>query len=255
MSAQGQGALSGATSGAAIGTSIMPGWGTAIGAVAGGIIGAFSSDDSDSSDKQLELAQQDLAFRQKLFEYEKALSGPVRAKLRNEYLSGQSLDYAENAAKIKENFQDLDRRDMNLNYGKTAAGQLGSTIQARLMERAKALGEVYAGGLKANRQVGLSLAGMDQTLQAGMNVSRGNERVMDIYGRNSDIENEANKALMQNVGKSAASIAYGLGRYYEKKDGYTPPSTDDNTPQSPTPGWGLPLPPGRDEAGQNYGRQ
>lgn len=36
------GAAGGALSGAAVGTSIMPGWGTAIGAVGGGLLGAFS---------------------------------------------------------------------------------------------------------------------------------------------------------------------------------------------------------------------
>lgn len=36
------GALGGAASGAAAGTAIMPGWGTAIGAMAGGLMGAFS---------------------------------------------------------------------------------------------------------------------------------------------------------------------------------------------------------------------
>jgi hypothetical protein len=38
---RGAGALGGALSGAAMGTSIMPGWGTAIGAIGGGIMGAL----------------------------------------------------------------------------------------------------------------------------------------------------------------------------------------------------------------------
>jgi len=40
---KGQGALGGAASGAAAGTAILPGWGTAIGAVVGGAAGYFSS--------------------------------------------------------------------------------------------------------------------------------------------------------------------------------------------------------------------
>ena len=42
MGANAGGALSGAASGAEMGTQIMPGWGTAIGAVAGGLLGACS---------------------------------------------------------------------------------------------------------------------------------------------------------------------------------------------------------------------
>jgi hypothetical protein len=37
----GQGLLGGATTGAGIGSSIMPGWGTAIGALGGGLLGGF----------------------------------------------------------------------------------------------------------------------------------------------------------------------------------------------------------------------
>ncbi|WP_020209051.1 YMGG-like glycine zipper-containing protein [Gilvimarinus chinensis] len=37
------GAMTGAASGAMMGTQIMPGWGTAIGAVAGGLLGWLSS--------------------------------------------------------------------------------------------------------------------------------------------------------------------------------------------------------------------
>lgn len=43
MSEAGQGAAAGAASGAAAGTMIMPGWGTAIGAVAGGALGYFGA--------------------------------------------------------------------------------------------------------------------------------------------------------------------------------------------------------------------
>ena len=41
------GALSGAASGAALGSSILPGWGTAIGAVGGGLVGLFSSKNTE----------------------------------------------------------------------------------------------------------------------------------------------------------------------------------------------------------------
>lgn len=39
---KGENALGGAAAGASAGTAIMPGWGTAIGAVAGGLYGYFS---------------------------------------------------------------------------------------------------------------------------------------------------------------------------------------------------------------------
>jgi hypothetical protein len=44
--------LGGAASGAATGTAIMPGWGTAIGAVAGGLMGAMQDDGSGATDEQ-----------------------------------------------------------------------------------------------------------------------------------------------------------------------------------------------------------
>lgn len=42
-------ALSGAGSGAALGTAILPGWGTAAGAVVGGLVGAFSGNGDDAT--------------------------------------------------------------------------------------------------------------------------------------------------------------------------------------------------------------
>lgn len=53
MAFNGQGAASGAASGAAAGTAIMPGWGTAIGAVAGGALGAFSKSKTKSLNPNL----------------------------------------------------------------------------------------------------------------------------------------------------------------------------------------------------------
>ena len=49
MDAKVQGAGAGALIGAAAGSMIMPGWGTAIGAVAGGLLGAFSAKSSSNS--------------------------------------------------------------------------------------------------------------------------------------------------------------------------------------------------------------
>jgi hypothetical protein len=266
MGARENAGMQGAASGAATGTAICPGWGTAIGAVVGGLAGYFgaSEGDDDYAKRQEKLAQEDINFRKELFDYEKNLTGPVRERLRNEYLSGQSLDYAENAAQINKNFDDISKRDLVLNYGKTSAGQSGNDLQARLLERAKALGEVYAGGLKANRSLGLALAGQDQSLQAGMNVSRGNENLENIYGHQADVYNLANKQMWDNMGRSVASIAYGYGN----RDRNRTPDVSENTPvdyptndtpswmmqqPGPTPGWDVPPPPGYDNAGQPIG--
>ena len=52
-------AMQGAASGAAAGTAIMPGWGTAIGAVAGGLMGMLGPDDGDAArEKALEILSQ-----------------------------------------------------------------------------------------------------------------------------------------------------------------------------------------------------
>ena len=48
----GSGMGKGAMSGAAMGTSIMPGWGTFIGAVAGGLLGAFTGGDEKKDDEE-----------------------------------------------------------------------------------------------------------------------------------------------------------------------------------------------------------
>jgi len=52
------GAIGGAGQGAAIGTSIMPGWGTAIGAVVGGIGGLLSGGGEDEAEELAEMQSQ-----------------------------------------------------------------------------------------------------------------------------------------------------------------------------------------------------
>ena len=49
MNAKSSGFISGAASGAAVGTEILPGWGTAIGAVGGGVLGLVSGGNTDAS--------------------------------------------------------------------------------------------------------------------------------------------------------------------------------------------------------------
>jgi len=61
----GQGAASGAAGGAAMGTMIMPGWGTAVGAVAGGLLGAFGGP-SSGDEKALKKEQEYLNYMKAL---------------------------------------------------------------------------------------------------------------------------------------------------------------------------------------------
>jgi len=62
MPGEGSAALSGAASGAATGTAIMPGWGTAIGAVVGGVGGYLSaSGTADAQSAQNKSAAQNAA--------------------------------------------------------------------------------------------------------------------------------------------------------------------------------------------------
>jgi len=62
-SAKAQGAMGGAMSGAAMGTQIMPGWGTAIGGVAGGLMGMFGSEEEVAPPTPEELAQQEVGLQ------------------------------------------------------------------------------------------------------------------------------------------------------------------------------------------------
>ncbi len=77
--------LGGAASGAAAGTSVMPGWGTAIGAVAGGILG--SQNDSDAQ-QQAPVIPQDVVDRL----YAQANGGaPTAGELNNSMMYDKSL--------------------------------------------------------------------------------------------------------------------------------------------------------------------
>ena len=88
---------SGMAQGAAMGTAVMPGWGTAIGAglgAVGGLMGASkaSKAQQDAMSQQERMMQGDLAFRQGMYNRYLGLYGPIEQQLATEAQSTQPLD-------------------------------------------------------------------------------------------------------------------------------------------------------------------
>lgn len=130
----------GALSGAAAGTAIMPGWGTAIGAVAGGAIAYFGA--SESADA----AGKATAANKQIVEYERQ----IEAQRRN----AMELDYRRKSMQLMRNAQKA-RALALTNATSQGAGQ-GSGLQGGYGQIAGDTG-TNALGLSQNVQIGRNI--------------------------------------------------------------------------------------------------
>jgi len=163
--------MSGASSGAQIGTSIMPGWGTAIGAVVGGLAGGIMGGKSAAKRKRAErerrkLVMEDFRNKQALMKQEQQLREPLM-KMIPEAMSDQPLDYAQAATQIRENYAKAIRnlsRDTNSGLG-------ASTYRSAALGMGRDLAQSYLEGLQKRRGLRMQLGSMAQPLQASRELS------------------------------------------------------------------------------------
>lgn len=208
---------SGMAQGAAMGTAVMPGWGTAIGAglgAVGSLMGASKASKAQQSamDQQQQMAQQDLAFRQGVYNRYLGLYGPIEQQLAAEAQSTQPLDYEQNQAQIKEQYANA-LRNIGTNMG--IRGIAGSGLDVGAMRgaalgQAGALSGAYAQGLINRRNLGLGLTGRNQIMQAGSQVPGGFQGLSNMYGGWSGMYGQAAQQGWQNAGMGLGNLAYAL---------------------------------------------
>lgn len=167
------GALSGAASGAATGAAFGP-WGAAIGGAIGLVGGAIAGGKADKAKKLAQaeakkMAREDMNLRKEMYGYEREMTEPLRRKLTGEALSDQPLDYGMMSSRIRQNYANAIRALS----GDTSSGLSAARAQQARLSQATELAGAYQQGLANKRNLGMSLLGRDQSLQAGMNVGQG----------------------------------------------------------------------------------
>jgi hypothetical protein len=209
------GALSGAASGAAAGSSFGP-WGAAVGGAVGLLSGGKDGDNAGNAmSSQERMQQQDLNFRQGVYENEKALTNPQRQRIQGLAMSDQPLYYAENAANINRQFDQGDKQANYLNYGTNLNfGQDTARLQGNALQRRQALAGAYQTGMQNRTNLLAQSAGMGNALGAAQGVGQAYQSGANMYGNWANMYNQAAQSQAANTGQAAGGLA-ALGGYMQ----------------------------------------
>lgn len=176
-------------------------------------IGASSSKSAASQQEramQQEAAarQQDLDFRRKIFEEEKAFQGPMREELRNQALSTQPLGYERTSGEIKKQYSNVLR---NLSgYGGMGGGNVGAAARQAQFGQAQDLTKAYDEGVM-KRMALLQAMGTGGNVANYANMyAQGFGGQADMYGRNASMYGNLAAAGAEAMGKAISS---GIGAY------------------------------------------
>lgn len=217
-------ALSGAASGAAAGAmygSAVPGVGTAVGAVVGGAIGLvgglFGGMGASRARKQeakraAKVANEDLAFRKKIYEDEKRLYGPIKERLVGEAMSSEPLDYAQISARIRQNYANA-LRQLNETSGIGASRNQGARLKM-----ATELAGAYGQGLTNRRNLGLAVSDRDQTIPLAMNISGGYQNIQRMAENEAALQGQQAAANWGAAASGLGQLVYGVSGMINKPD-------------------------------------
>ena len=161
---------------------------------------------------QEQQAQQDLAFRQGMYNRYLGLYGPVEQQLATEAQSTQPLDYEQNQAQIKEQYANA-LRNIGTNMGMRGIAGSGLDIGAMrgaALGQAGALSGAYAQGLTNRRNLGMALTGRGQIQQAGGAYMGGMQNLANLYGQQAGMYGQASAQGWQNFGTNLGNLGYAL---------------------------------------------
>ena len=181
---------------------------------AGSLYGANKSSKAQSGamDQQKQMAQQDLAFRQGMYNRYLGLMGPAEEQLAREARSTQPLDYEMQQAQIKQNYANA-LRNISTSMGMRGIAGSGLDIGAMrgaAMGQAQDLSGAYAQGLTNRRNLGMALTGRNQIMQAGSLVPGGFQGLSNMYGGWGQQAGQAAAQGWQNFGTNLGNLGFYL---------------------------------------------
>lgn len=200
-------------------------------------IGASSSSKAASAQEEA-MAQErasrekDLAFRQQMYNEEKAFTQPMRDQLKAMATGNQSIGYAQNSGQIKKQYADALR---NLTgQGSVNSGLAGGAARQAEFGEAQDLSKVYDEGvmkrLSLLQQMGLG----GKITELGMNVSGGMDNLASMYGNRGnmfgDLAGMGGKAIGDAISSGMSAYGNSQGKTSNKttiiNSGTTPPKFD-----------------------------
>jgi hypothetical protein len=185
-----------------------------IGAGAGMASSSKASSAADrASQSQLKAAQQDLAFRQQMYQDAQAKYGPLEQQLLGQANSSQPLGYEMLSGQMQQQYADALRRigeQGNIGMG----GLAGGAARQSQFGLATGLGSAYAQGQMNRLALGQSLLGRDPSTQLGMNVQGGFQGMGNIYGQQAGMYGQLAGQGANAASQSLQGLGYNLGQMY-----------------------------------------
>jgi len=185
--------------------------------IGGGMSMAGSSKAARSQKEAMEAqqksAQQDLAFRQKMYEDAQAKYGPLEQQMLGQATSNQPLGYEMLSGQIQQQYADALRRIGQQGMGGMGGGLQGGAARQAQFGLATGLGGAYAQGQMNRLNLGQSLLGRDPSAQLGMNVSGGMQNMTNLYGNTADMYGKLAGAGAQGLGNAINSGLNAYGQY------------------------------------------
>lgn len=153
--------------------------------------------------------EKDLAFRQKMYQEEKAFYDPMRQELRSMAMSKDPLGYNQLASNIRKNYSDVLR-----GIGPSNSGLAGSAGRQAQFSQAQDLTKAYDEGLMKRMALlqGMGMGG--NQLQYGTNVSAGMENMAGMYGNRATMYGNLAAAGSQAAGQAISSGIGAMGSIY-----------------------------------------
>lgn len=181
---------------------------------AGSLYGANKASKAQSSamGQQQQAAQQDLAFRQGMYNRYLGLYGPIEQQLSEQAQSSQPLNYEQNQAQIKQQYGNA-LRNISTNMGMRGIAGSGLDVGAMrgaALGQASDLSNTYAQGLINRQNLGMGLTGRNQIMQAGSQVPGGSQNLSNMYGNWSSMYGQAAQQGWQGFGQGLGNMAYGF---------------------------------------------
>jgi len=188
--------------------------GAALVGTAGSLYGADKASKAQSSamGQQQQMAQQDLAFRQGMYNRYLGMYGPIEQQLAAQAQSSQPLNYEQNQAQIKQQYANS-LRNIGTNMGMRGIAGSGLDVGAMrgaALGQAGALSGAYAQGLVNRQNLGMGLTGRNQIMQAGSQVPGGFQGLSNMYGNWAGQYGQAAQQGWQGFGQGLGNMAYAL---------------------------------------------
>ena len=180
-------------------------------------IGASSSSKAASAQEEA-MAQEraarekDLAFRQQMYNEEKAFYDPMRNQLRTMAMGNQSIGYTQNAAEIKKQYADALRGITG--QGGVTNGLAGGAGRQAMFGQAQDLTKAYDAGQLAKLNLQQSFLGMDQSTPLALNVGGAYTNQGNMYGENAKTFGNIAGLASAAAANALTSGANSIGKVY-----------------------------------------